>query len=657
MLDAKIPAGELDQKWTKYKGSVKLVNPANKRKLEIIVVGTGLAGSSAAASLGEMGYKVKAFCFQDSPRRAHSIAAQGGINAAKNYQNDGDSVYRLFYDTIKGGDYRAREGNVHRLAEVSTNIIDQCVAQGVPFAREYGGLLSNRSFGGTQVQRTFYAAGQTGQQLLIGAYQALERQVALGTVEMHTRHEMVELVIIDGKARGIIARNLVTGELERHFGHAVLLCTGGYGNVFYLSTNAMGSNVTAAWKAHKKGAYFANPCFTQIHPTCIPVSGDHQSKLTLMSESLRNDGRIWVPLKEGDNRPPNEIPENERDYYLERRYPAFGNLVPRDVASRAAKERCDAGYGVGSSKQAVYLDYAAAIQRYGKAEVNKRNLGDVSADVITQLGKDVVKEKYGNLFNMYEKITGENPYEVPMRIYPAVHYTMGGLWVDYELKTTIDGLYALGEANFSEHGANRLGASALMQGLADGYFVIPYTLGNYLADDIKTNSIPTDHPAFAEAEKIASDRINKLISIKGKQTVESFHKRLGKIIWDKCGMARTAEGLKQAIQEVRALKEEFWSDVRIPGNVGEMNPELDKAGRVADFIELGELMCLDALDRNESCGGHFREEYQTPDGEALRDDENYMYVAAWENKGSSEWQLHKETLNYEIVKPSQRSYK
>ena len=656
MLDAKIPAGPLDQKWTKYKGSVKLVNPANKRKLEIIVVGTGLAGSSAAASLGEMGYKVKAFCFQDSPRRAHSIAAQGGINAAKNYQNDGDSVYRLFYDTIKGGDYRAREGNVHRLAEVSTNIIDQCVAQGVPFAREYGGLLSNRSFGGTQVQRTFYAAGQTGQQLLIGAYQALERQVALGTVEMFARHEMVELVIIDGKARGIIARNLVTGELERHFGHAVLLCTGGYGNVFYLSTNAMGSNVTAAWKAHKKGAFFANPCFTQIHPTCIPVSGDHQSKLTLMSESLRNDGRIWVPLKQGDNRPPNEIPENERDYYLERRYPAFGNLVPRDVASRAAKERCDAGFGVGSSKQAVYLDYAAAIQRYGKAEVSKRNLGNVSPEVITNLGKEVVKEKYGNLFAMYEKITGENPYEVPMRIYPAVHYTMGGLWVDYELKTTIDGLYALGEANFSEHGANRLGASALMQGLADGYFVIPYTLGNYLADDIRTTSIPTDHPAFVEAEQKAADRINKLMSIKGNQTVESFHKRLGKIIWDKCGMARNAEGLKQAIEEVRALKAEFWSDVRIPGEINAMNPELDKAGRVADFIELGELMCIDALERNESCGGHFREEYQTPDGEALRDDDNYMYVAAWEHQESN-WNLHKEILNYEVVKPSQRSYK
>jgi succinate dehydrogenase / fumarate reductase flavoprotein subunit len=656
MLDSKIPAGPLNEKWTKYKGSVKLVNPANKRKLEIIVVGTGLAGSSAAASLGEMGYKVKAFCFQDSPRRAHSIAAQGGINAAKNYQNDGDSVYRLFYDTIKGGDYRAREANVHRLAEVSTNIIDQCVAQGVPFAREYGGLLSNRSFGGTQVQRTFYAAGQTGQQLLIGAYQALERQVALGTVEIFARHEMVELVIIDGKARGIIARNLVTGELERHFGHAVLLCTGGYGNVFYLSTNAMGSNVTAAWKAHKSGAYFANPCFTQIHPTCIPVSGDHQSKLTLMSESLRNDGRIWVPSQKGDNRKPNEIPENERDYYLERRYPAFGNLVPRDVASRAAKERCDAGYGVGSSKQAVYLDYAAAIQRYGKAEVSKKNLGNVAADVITALGKEVVKEKYGNLFAMYEKITGEDPYEVPMRIYPAVHYTMGGLWVDYELKTTIDGLYALGEANFSDHGANRLGASALMQGLADGYFVIPYTLGNYLADDIRTASIPTDHPAFVEAETKASDRINKLMSIKGKQTVESFHKRLGKIIWDKCGMARSTEGLKQAIQEVRALKEEFWSDVRIPGEINNMNPELDKAGRVADFIELGELMCIDALERNESCGGHFREEFQTPDGEALRDDDNYMYVSAWENKGTA-WELHKEPLNYEIVKPSQRSYK
>ncbi|MFN5641183.1 MAG: fumarate reductase/succinate dehydrogenase flavoprotein subunit [Sphingobacteriales bacterium] len=657
MLDAKIPAGPLDEKWNSYKSTVKLVNPANKRKLEVIVVGTGLAGASAAATLGELGYKVKAFCFQDSPRRAHSIAAQGGINAAKNYQNDGDSVFRLFYDTIKGGDYRAREANVYRLATVSTSIIDQCVAQGVPFAREYGGLLSNRSFGGTQVQRTFYAAGQTGQQLLIGAYQALERQVALGNVDMFARHEMLDVVMIDGKARGIIARNLVTGELERHFGHAVLLCSGGYGNVFYLSTNAMGSNVTAAWKAHKKGALFANPCFTQIHPTCIPVSGDHQSKLTLMSESLRNDGRIWVPKKQGDNRKPGDIPEDERDYYLERRYPAFGNLVPRDVASRAAKERCDAGYGVGTSKQAVYLDYAAAIERYGKAEVNKRNLGSVSAETIQELGKEVVKEKYGNLFDMYEKITGENPYEVPMRIYPAVHYTMGGLWVDYELMTNIPGLYALGEANFSDHGANRLGASALMQGLADGYFVIPYTIGNYLADEIRTSSIPTDHPAFVEAEKAVNDRLQTLMNINGKQSVESFHKRLGKIIWDKCGMARNEQGLKQAIEEVRALKKEFWSDVRIPGVINGVNPELDKAGRVADFIELGELMCVDALSRNESCGGHFREEFQTADGEALRDDEKYMYVAAWELKGDSEWVLHKEDLKYEIVHPSQRSYK
>lgn len=657
MLDARIPAGPLEDKWNAYKSTVRLVNPANKRKLEVIVVGTGLAGASAAATLGELGYKVKAFCFQDSPRRAHSIAAQGGINAAKNYQNDGDSVYRLFYDTIKGGDYRAREANVHRLAEVSTSIIDQCVAQGVPFAREYGGLLSNRSFGGTQVQRTFYAAGQTGQQLLIGAYQALERQVALGNVTMHARHEMLDVVVIDGKARGIIARNLVSGELERHFGHAVLLCSGGYGNVFYLSTNAMGSNVTAAWKAHKKGAYFGNPCFTQIHPTCIPVSGDHQSKLTLMSESLRNDGRIWVPKKQGDNRKPGDIPEDERDYYLERRYPAFGNLVPRDVASRAAKERCDAGYGVGSSKQAVYLDYAAAIERYGKAEVNKRNLGSVDAATIRQLGMEVVKEKYGNLFDMYEKITGENPYEVPMRIYPAVHYTMGGLWVDYELMTTVPGLYALGEANFSDHGANRLGASALMQGLADGYFVIPYTIGNYLADEIRTASMPTDHPAFAEAEKAVADRLHTLINIKGSQSAESFHKRLGKIMWDKCGMARSEEGLKQAIEEIRALKKEFWSDLRVPGTVNGLNPELDKAGRVADFIELGELMCIDALTRNESCGGHFREEYQTPDGEALRDDANYMFVSAWEFKGENNWDLHKEELLYDVVKPSQRSYK
>ena len=657
MLNSKIPAGPLDQKWTDFKGHCKLVNPANKRKLEVIIVGTGLAGASAAASLGELGYKVKAFCFQDSPRRAHSIAAQGGINAAKNYQNDGDSVFRLFYDTIKGGDYRAREANVHRLAEVSTSIIDQCVAQGVPFAREYGGLLSNRSFGGTQVQRTFYAAGQTGQQLLIGAYQALERQVALGNVDMYNRHEMLDVVVVDGKARGIIVRDLVSGELERHFGHAVLLCTGGYGNVFYLSTNAMGSNVTAAWKAHKKGAYFGNPCFTQIHPTCIPVSGDHQSKLTLMSESLRNDGRIWVPKKQNDTRRPGDIPEDERDYYLERRYPAFGNLVPRDVASRAAKERCDAGYGVGSSKQAVYLDYADAIQRYGKGEVNKRNIQGATAEQITQLGKDVVKEKYGNLFDMYEKITGENPYEVPMRIYPAVHYTMGGIWVDYELMTTVPGLYPLGEANFSDHGANRLGASALMQGLADGYFVIPYTIGNYLADEIRTNAIPTSHPAFEEAEKAVAERISRLMGIQGKQTVESFHKRLGKIMWDKCGMARNAEGLQQAIREIRDLKKEFWSDVRIPGAINEMNPELDKANRVADFIELGELMCIDALNRNESCGGHFREESQTEEGEALRNDQEYAYVAAWEYAGEHEWQLHKEDLEFEVAKPTQRSYK
>jgi len=657
MLNSKIPAGNLERKWEDYKGHCKLVNPANKRKLEVIVVGTGLAGASAAASLGELGYKVKAFCFQDSPRRAHSIAAQGGINAAKNYQNDGDSVFRLFYDTIKGGDYRAREANVHRLAEVSVNIIDQCVAQGVPFAREYGGLLSNRSFGGTQVQRTFYAAGQTGQQLLIGAYQALERQVALGNVKMYSRHEMLEVVKIDGKARGIIARDLVSGNLEKHFGHAVLLCTGGYGNVFYLSTNAMGSNVTAAWKAHRQGALFSNPCFTQIHPTCIPVSGDHQSKLTLMSESLRNDGRIWVPKNLNETRKAVDIPEEERDYYLERRYPAFGNLVPRDVASRAAKERCDAGYGVGTSKQAVYLDYAAAILRYGKIEAGKQGLENVSQEQIIAMGKEVVKEKYGNLFDMYAKITGEDPYEVPMRIYPAVHYTMGGLWVDYELQTTVPGLYALGEANFSEHGANRLGASALMQGLADGYFVIPYTIGNYLADEIYSKGIDTNHPAFEEAEKEVLSRIEKLMSIKGTQTVESFHKRLGKIIWDKCGMARNAEGLKQAIAEVQALKKEFWSDVRIPGEINEMNPELDKANRVADFIELGELMCIDALNRNESCGGHFREEYQTEDGEALRDDENFMYVASWEFKGEHNWELHKEELKYEVIKPSQRNYK
>jgi succinate dehydrogenase / fumarate reductase flavoprotein subunit len=656
-FDSKIPAGEMNEKWNDYKGHVKLVNPANKRKLEVIVVGTGLAGASAAASLGEMGYKVKAFCFQDSPRRAHSIAAQGGINAAKNYQNDGDSVFRLFYDTVKGGDYRAREANVHRLAEVSNAIIDQCVAQGVPFAREYGGLLSNRSFGGTQVQRTFYAAGQTGQQLLLGAYSALERQIALGNVTMYARHEMLDVVMIDDKARGIIARNLVNGKLERHFGHAVLLCTGGYGNVFYLSTNAMGCNVTAIWKAHKKGAYFGNPCFTQIHPTCIPVSGEYQSKLTLMSESLRNDGRIWVPKKKDDNRKAVDIPEEERDYYLERRYPAFGNLVPRDVASRAAKERCDDGYGVGTTKLAVYLDFKDAIVRYGKTEQGKRGDSNPTLEDAIKLGKAVVEEKYGNLFEMYEKITGENPYEMPMRIYPAVHYTMGGLWVDYELQTTVKGLYALGEANFSDHGANRLGASALMQGLADGYFVIPYTLGNYLADEIRTASIPTDHPAFTETEKAVSDRIDTLMSINGKQTVESFHKRLGKIMWDKCGMARNEKGLQEAIVEIQQLKKEFWSDVRIPGEVSSMNPELDKAGRVADFIELGELMCKDALYRKESCGGHFRQESQTEEGEAKRDDENFSFVSAWEYKGESDWQLNKEDLSFEIVKPTQRSYK
>jgi succinate dehydrogenase / fumarate reductase flavoprotein subunit len=657
-LDSKIPQGSINEKWTKYKSSVPLVNPANKRNLNIIVVGTGLAGASAAATLAEMGYKVSAFCFQDSPRRAHSIAAQGGINAAKNYQNDGDSVYRLFYDTIKGGDYRAREGNVHRLAEVSTNIIDQCVAQGVPFAREYGGTLSNRSFGGTQVQRTFYAAGQTGQQLLLGAYSALERQVGLGNVKMYSRHEMIEVVTIDGKARGIIARNLVTGQLERHFAHAVLLCTGGYGNVFYLSTNAMGSNVTAAWKAHKAGAYFGNPCFTQIHPTCIPVSGHYQSKLTLMSESLRNDGRIWVPKKQGDTRHPNDIPEEERDYYLERRYPAFGNLVPRDIASRAAKERCDAGYGVGPSKMAVYLDFKYnMINKYGRAEASKRGIVNPDEATLLELGKEIIKGQYGNLFDMYKQITDENPYEVPMRIYPAVHYTMGGLWVDYELMTTIPGLYALGEANFSDHGANRLGASALMQGLADGYFVIPYTIGNYLSKEIHTKPIPTDHEAFEQAEKKAAERINMFLNINGKRSVESYHRELGQIMWDKCGMARNEQGLKEAISEIRALREDFYKNVRVPGTSDEFNPELDKAGRVADFLELGELMCMDALNRNESCGGHFREEYQTEEGEALRDDEKYLAVFAWELKGDNSWELHREELNYENIKIQQRSYK
>ena len=656
-LESKIPAGNVADKWTQYKSSVPLVNPANKRQLEIIVVGTGLAGASAAATLAEMGYKVKAFCFQDSPRRAHSIAAQGGINAAKNYQNDGDSIHRLFYDTIKGGDYRAREANVHRLAECSTSIIDQCVAQGVPFAREYGGTLSNRSFGGTQVQRTFYAAGQTGQQLLLGAYSGLERQVGLGNVKMYARHEMVEVVKIDGKARGIIARNLVTGELERHFGHAVLLCTGGYGNVFYLSTNAMGSNVTAAWKAHKAGAYFGNPCFTQIHPTCIPVSGHYQSKLTLMSESLRNDGRIWVPKKQNDDRHPNDIPEDERDYYLERRYPAFGNLVPRDIASRAAKERCDAGYGVGQSKMAVYLDFKYnMMQRYGRTEASKLNITNPDDETLIRLGKEVVKEKYGNLFDMYKQITNEDPYETPMRIYPAVHYTMGGLWVDYDLMTTVPGMYALGEANFSDHGANRLGASALMQGLADGYFVIPITIGNYLSKEIHTKPISTDHEAFVAAEKTANDRIQQLMNINGTRTVESYHRELGLIMWNKCGMARSEKGLKEAIAEIQALRADFYKNVRIPGSINEFNPELDKAGRVADFLELGELMCVDALPRNESCGGHFREEFQTEEGEALRDDVNYMYVSAWENKGDS-WELHKEELKYENIKIQQRSYK
>ncbi len=655
-LDAKIPQGELDQKWTGYKSHAKLVSPANKRRLEVIVIGTGLAGASAAASLGELGYKVKTFCFQDSPRRAHSIAAQGGINAAKNYQNDGDSVFRLFYETVKGGDYRSREANVYRLAEVSASIIDQCVAQGVPFAREYGGLLSNRSFGGTQVQRTFYAAGQTGQQLLLGAYGALERQIALGNVTMFSRHEMLDIVKIDGKARGIIARNLITGKLERHFGHAVLICSGGYGNVFYLSTNAMGSNATAAWKAHKKGAWFANPCFTQIHPTCIPVSGDHQSKLTLMSESLRNDGRIWVPKNKDDKRRGVEIPEAERDYYLERRYPAFGNLVPRDVASRAAKERCDAGFGVGTTKMAVYLDFADAIMRYGKVELGKRGLLEDNNDSIISLGKEVIAEKYGNLFEMYEKITGENPYNVPMRIYPAVHYTMGGLWVDYELMTTVPGLYSLGEANFSDHGANRLGASALMQGLADGYFVIPYTLGNYLADEIRTPPIPLTDPAFEEAENGVRERLEKFINIKGSESVESFHKRLGKIMWERCGMGRNAEGLRKGIEEIKQLKTDFWANVKINGSTDELNPDLEKAGRVADFIELGELMCMDALNRNESCGGHFREEMQTAEGEALRDDEHFTYVAAWEFTGHGE-ELNKEPLDFEVAKPSQRSYK
>jgi succinate dehydrogenase / fumarate reductase flavoprotein subunit len=636
-LDSKIPPGEISEKWTDYRSTVKLVNPANKRHLELIVVGSGLAGASAAASLAELGYKVKVFCFQDSARRAHSIAAQGGINAAKNYANDGDSTFRLFYDTVKGGDFRAREANVYRLAEVSANIIDQCVAQGVPFAREYGGLLDTRSFGGVQVSRTFYARGQTGQQLLLGAYSALNRQINKKQIKMYSRHEMLEVVMVDGKARGIIARDLITGKLERHFGHAVILATGGYGNVFYLSTNAMGCNVTASWKAYKKGAFFANPCFTQIHPTCIPISGDHQSKLTLMSESLRNDGRVWVPKKKDDTRKAQEIPEEERDYFLERRYPAFGNLVPRDVASRAIKERCDAGYGVGTSKQAAYLDFADAIKRFGE---------------------DGVSAKYGNLFEMYEKITGENPYKVPMRIYPAIHYTMGGLWVDYNLMTTVKGLYALGECNFSDHGANRLGASALMQGLADGYFVIPYTIGDYLAGEIATKPIPTDHPAFAEAEKAVNDNINKLLAVNGKKSVEHFHKDLGKIMWNNCGMARNEKGLIEAKAKIRALREEFWKDVRVLGKADEFNPDLEKAGRVADFLELGELLVDDALNRRESCGGHFREEFQTEEGEAKRDDNQFAYVAAWEYKGyGNPPQLNKEELKFDTVHLAQRSYK
>ncbi len=642
-LNSKIPDGPLTEKWANYKEHAKLVNPANKRKIEIIVVGTGLAGASAAATLAELGYKVKAYCFQDSPRRAHSIAAQGGINAAKNYKNDGDSVFRLFYDTIKGGDFRAREANVYRLADVSRNIIDQCVAQGVPFAREYGGLLDNRSFGGAQVSRTFYARGQTGQQLLLGAYQALERQIGLGNVTMYSRHEMVELVTIDGKARGIIARDLITGKLERHFGHAVLLCTGGYGNVFYLSTNAMGSNVTASWKAYKKGAYFANPCYTQIHPTCIPVTGDYQSKLTLMSESLRNDGRVWVPKTKEDSeairkgtKKAEDIKEDDRDYYLERKYPSFGNLCPRDIASRAAKEVCDEGRGIVPSGFGVFLDFAAAIKR---------------------LGVDTVKARYGELFPMYQNITNEDPLKTPMKIYPAVHYTMGGTWVDYELMTTVQGLYCLGEANFSDHGANRLGASALMQGLADGYFVIPSTISNYLSPEIFTKPIPTDHPAFVEAENAVKERSEKLMSIQGKRTVDDFHKQLGKIMWEYCGMARTAEGLTKARDLIRELRKEFWSDVKIPGLLNDFNSEFDKAGRVADFIELGELMVVDALHRNESCGGHFRVEYQDQ-GEAKRDDANFAYAAAWEFKGvDTDPVLHKEELKFENVELQVRSYK
>jgi len=664
-LDSKIPAGPLADKWTNYKNNINLVNPANKRLIDVIVVGTGLAGGSAAATLAELGYNVKAFCFQDSPRRAHSIAAQGGINAAKNYQGDGDSTFRLFYDTVKGGDYRSREANVYRLAEVSANIIDQCVAQGVPFARDYGGLLDNRSFGGVLVSRTFYAKGQTGQQLLLGAYSVMNRQIGRGKIKMYNRHEMMDVVVVDGKARGIIARNLVTGEIERHSAHAVVLGTGGYGNVFFLSTNAMGSNVSAAWKAHKRGAYFANPCFTQIHPTCIPVSGELQAKLTLMSESLRNDGRIWVPKKLEDveairagKLKPTQIKEEDRDYYLERRYPAFGNLVPRDVASRAAKERCDAGYGVNATGEAVYLDFASAVTRYGKEAAHVRGLNENDNTLVQKLGREIIANKYGNLFQMYEKIVDENPYETPMMIYPAVHYTMGGLWVDYNLMTTVPGLYAIGEANFSDHGANRLGASALMQGLADGYFVLPYTIGDYLASDIRTGAIPTNTPEFDAAEKEVTERLNFFVNNNGTHSVDYFHRRLGKIMWDKCGMARNTDGLKSAIAEIKALREEFWKDLKVPGSADEYNEELAKAGRVADFLELGELFAKDALERNESCGGHFREESQTSEGEAARDDANYTYVSAWEYTGlPSEANLHKEELVYENIELKTRSYK
>ena len=665
VLDSKIPSGALSTKWSSYKDHIRLVNPANKRNIDIIVVGTGLAGGSASASLAELGYNVHSFCFQDSPRRAHSIAAQGGINAAKNYQGDGDSVFRLFYDTIKGGDYRAREGNVYRLAEVSASIIDQCVAQGVPFAREYGGLLDNRSFGGSQVSRTFYAKGQTGQQLLLGAYSAMSRQIGKGKIKMHTRHEMLDLVIVDGKARGIIARNLVTGKLERFSAHAVVIASGGYGNVFYLSTNAMGSNVTAAWKIHKKGAFFANPCYTQIHPTCIPVSGDHQSKLTLMSESLRNDGRIWVPknledskaIREGRMKP-TDIKDEDKDFFLERRYPAFGNLVPRDVASRAAKERCDAGYGVNATGEAVYLDFASAIERYGREKAKIAHNENASIEEIMELGTQVVKAKYGNLFQMYYKIVDQDPYKTPMMIYPAVHYTMGGIWVDYNLMTTITGCYATGEANFSDHGANRLGASALMQGLADGYFVLPYTIADYLADEIRTGKISTELPEFIQAEADVKAGIDRLMNIKGTKSVDYFHKRLGKIIWDKVGMSRDEEGLKWAINEVQKLREEFYNDVRIPGTVDSFNPELDKANRVCDFLELGELMAVDALNRTESCGGHFREESQTEEGEAKRNDKDFAYVAAWEYTGKpSEAILHKEQLVFEEIKLVERNYK